>query len=1155
MKRLICFILLSSFLYVQTIQAGNIEDGNQNTPEELDETDFTQKQNKNISEEIDLIKNRAGEDKAELYFKNFKDNNIILFLDGFWEMNLLGNLNFEIFNTHTKLNSIQPIFKQEANLSLWLLLNKSFYFETLYKDQFEKSVLAVGYLGKDDSYLKHLRISNSGIKFPTNYGYITTGGGNIIAPGVMAKFSGKNWQTDSVLRYESSEFNSKTYYGKNELIENKISLNEWAKAKYFYIPSSDNNLYGNQISVFVKDTEFSQWRELSRDEFYINPLKKTLNLKQSFPNGAAITYQNIDSDIPNVSNHTEKVKTYFKTQTSLNSNQIEKIMQQLDSANFYKPFLGKKYLILKEKNIFSPFEIASRYGQYSDKTNSSIKIINTNNSQLTELNAGFEETNIFVEGFKKLTFIQISNKNEPKNFSEPAQLFPFKNDAEIYIPQNNKTENFKTEIIYETYIPVADFSLPDKTIAGSIRVYKNKIRIFDFEYDEKNHLLKLNTAIHSNDLIEVQWQEGKIYSESGMVRFAGGIHWQPLNFLDLFFAASGDWVIDKQKKQLTDDYKLSTGIDFFKYNIKTGSHFGFNALAERDKKPNEQNYIFKNKTYFEYNLREVFYQKNNVPIFSNPYVYIDGNIETANKKESLQFNSKMKTSLDIWKIKLSGQMSLQNTNKNTDQHIIESYGHTVNAPIYFFTMYENFFVNQNQKLLQRENFLSFNKFVTAKLVTGIDYTKEFTSQKITASIMPDIPKTKYGIFYTELYLILNQKYKTLSDIFNSGYTNSWKNSLKDMYSSGKNNSEYRNSELKFIFNMFTDTDNENTKNIKFLGCNFVSYTRSNFSGKNLSEQTKFSMSFPFKTKSIFFTPIWERQILKQKPEEESSKQKKYAHDLKLLFTGMGEQYWFFSKPVLYDLFDQKINSQIQLQNKNIYSFINLYGINISRLIGNKISDLYLPVETDISLSRIVKSEKTDNAAMNIYSVDFLVRYITLNISGKYGFFKVFKWYEQDELNRKYNYLFAFGKDYFKFKLDAEHSLYYYFQNDNKLGFENKFLINTVKTANTKLHTENWKNKFSCIFLYSEGTSLPALIIKTFSKIYLSNIREEKISLEFSQRSNQNKLDYKIGFSHSQTTNIGEHGSIKLFAEIEGSTSQNNSFLMNLNIGISGKIEY
>jgi len=78
---------------------------------------------------------------------------------------------------------------------------------------------------------------------------------------------------------------------------------------------------------------------------------------------------------------------------------------------------------------------------------------------------------------------------------------------------------------------------------------------------------------------------------------------------------------------------------------------------------------------------------------------------------------------------------------------------------------------------------------------------------------------------------------------------------------------------------------------------------------------------------------------------------------------------------------------------------------------------------------------------------------------------------------------------------------------------------------------------------------------TFSKIPLSDSREEKLSVEFSQNKSLPKLNYKFSFKHLQSTKIGSHGEVKIFAELEGTSTTSNSFLLNINAGISGKVDF
>lgn len=1097
-------------------------------------------ENSETLEEIEIIKNRTGENKAGIYFKNIEQDKAVIFLDGFWDSELLGTTGFEFFNGYTKVNPFQPVFKQKANLSLWLLLNKQFYFETLYKDDYKKSVLALGYFGKDNSVIKHIRVGNSGIKFPSRYGFIKPGGGNIIAPGIMTTFSGKNWNADAMLRYESAEYNSKLYYGNNEVIKTTIPIHDWLRAQYFYIPCAD--LYGKKIRVFVRDYSDSDWRELPNNEFAINQKEKTLALKKSYPYGVAINYFYVsDAESTQAANEfLKKIEKLFEF-----AGEIRTVIKT--DIKEYK--IENSKFLLKDKSSFSPFEIASRY-KFNKQYSAAIKVLDlTTETELPKPVASIKSTEIFSDDLKKIEFIQLENNYNSYDML-PENMFPFSDsDYKIYLPENSAEVNSDKAVLFETYVPVSDIVLNENVIPGTIRIYKNKIEIFDFEYDERNNFITLKQEILQNDLIEIRWQESKTYSDSGTVKSAAGIHWQPLNFIDIFFAGAGDWTVSKQAADLYDSYKISSGIKFEKYNMIAGSEFGFNIYMNRNKKT--RNYIFDNKTYFTYHFDGIVYEKKKEPVFSNPHIYIDGNVKTESQIEKAKINSKMEAGFDLWKINLGGSLSLHNKNKHNG--FVESYGHSIVIPVYFFNAAEHFFVNRNEEVLRRNCKIEFEKYLSLKYLTSIDYTKEFTNQKISASISPIIPEKDFGNIYAQISFTANQKYGTIYNASHLSYGKSWKKSLIEMYSSGNENASNRNSELKVIFNLFSNSNNS-AKKISLLGFNFESAASAkiyNSTNQQCEEQTKFSISFPFEAAHIFFTPIFERKIIKQKSG--IIQQNTYDDDMRNLFTGMGEQYWMFSKPVFYDLVDKKINKQLQLNNPYNYAFYNLYGFNISRLIDTAIKSLYLPLEFNSNFIRLVKSEKSLPQAANIYFLDFLIKYTSLNISGKYGYFHWFNRYEQDELNRLYKWSFSFGKEFFKFNFDSHHSVYIFWGNGSSIKFENDFNYSILQSAKIKM--DNWKEKIGFAFISESNYSLPHFIIQYFTKLPLSDNREEKISVELSRELNSKKLNYAVLFRHSQITKINNHGEVKLFAEFSGASTSKNSFLLNISAGISGKVEY
>ncbi len=474
-------------------------------------------------------------------------------------------------------------------------------------------------------------------------------------------------------------------------------------------------------------------------------------------------------------------------------------------------------------------------------------------------------------------------------------------------------------------------------------------------------------------------------------------------------------------------------------------------------------------------------------------------------------------------------------------------------------MNEDFFVNRKENILRRENNIYFQKYLDLKYTSSINYNKEFTNQKIKTSISPLIPEFKYGAIFTELSFKLDQKYPRKKDITNFSYPISWKESLIDSYSPGEEDAVKRNSELKFIFNLFTNPENDaENKKAVFLGLNINANTRINFEQDKLKqskETTSFSISAPFKVDNIFMTPLFTRKIERNKADSELALQNSYKQDLNSLFTGLKTQYWIFSKPIFYDLFDKNINKQMQLNDLNSYYFYNVYSFSLSRLLKTSLIDLFLPLEFTTAISRQTKSEKTYIKASDIYSLEFLIKYLTINISGKYGLVNWSKWYEQDELNRLYKFNFDFGKNFFKFNLNAEHKLNFFLNYTNKLEFKNKFSCKASKLNSSKIKLNSWSEEFSFSYIASANKTLPSLIINKFSKINIKDFREEKASIKLYTNEESKKINYLISFSHSQISKIGKNGEIKLFVDLEGKSTENKSFLFGMGFGISGKIEY
>lgn len=437
-------------------------------------------------------------------------------------------------------------------------------------------------------------------------------------------------------------------------------------------------------------------------------------------------------------------------------------------------------------------------------------------------------------------------------------------------------------------------------------------------------------------------------------------------------------------------------------------------------------------------------------------------------------------------------------------------------------------------------------------LTFINYDKELTEQKITSTLSPIIPSSEKGSFFIEAGINLNQKYKTEYNISDTGYTNAWQKSLIDLYSQGVENAKLRNEKFHFIFNWFDSTITDYSNGFHFSGFNFDSHiSADNNENSDKTHTIYYSFRLPMSFKNIFITPLWERQgskILK------NTISKNYKEDFNLIFRGIEEQPWFFSTPIFFDFFDKKILSNIQSSNTNIYVFFNTYGLEMSRLIYYDIKDIYIPTEFSSKLSRIIKSDNAKELGTDYYRLAFTINYLTLNLSGKNGFLDWFKNYEQDELNRNYKWSFDFNKNIFIFNFKCIHKLYFYLQKENKIGFENIFDISAEK-RNQKLKTSSWNEDFSFLYIFEGNKSMPKMLLSFFTNESLYDEREEKLTVSVFKENAFDNVRYKFAFKHTQKTKIGRNGEIKIFAGINIASTKHQSVLLNLTLGIAGKVEY
>ena len=229
-----------------------------------------------------------------------------------------------------------------------------------------RNTVAAGYVGKDDTVIKHVRIGNSGIVFPDKYPFVQVGGGTAIAPGVMGTFAGKTWNADAIVRYDTAAMKNLTLSGMNEVTDTLIPITSPVRGKWFVLP--DAPVTGS-VSVFVEDdtgthvdTRGRKWRELGMSEFRVSGITGIIELDTAASASVAVVYGGsyaLSSTQAGTSliNFVKDTRDYFVSTTG---NAL--IDDYLRNANdFIANIDGQNALLVRERGYISPFEALFRY--------------------------------------------------------------------------------------------------------------------------------------------------------------------------------------------------------------------------------------------------------------------------------------------------------------------------------------------------------------------------------------------------------------------------------------------------------------------------------------------------------------------------------------------------------------------------------------------------------------------------------------------------------------------------------------------------------------------------------------------------------------------------------------------------------------------------
>ncbi len=496
----------------------------------------------------------AEEAPASLFDYDINDKNHVEFTaSGLWKAEFSTGLDFSFGNgTDFSVSPLLPVFKQETDFSTLLTLNKTWYFEAAFADEFTRNTLAFGYNGK--GIIRSFRLANRGITMPEGYsaeyfGYSLRGGNNQ-APGASLHLisPSEKTQADFLVRYDMTETKSEIYYGMNKVSDIKISADSFAYGREFYFPESVSEKLHEIKGIYIEDKAGSlqdsgnkKYRKLSADEYAV--AKNKIYICHEAGGG-----KNSDGEIPVIiltfaspaipaaiigqsGSWNDESSFFGNIQKELgagNKYQIESLVE-----NMLTQLEGEPGLIIQNSKGFSPYLCPSVYecGSKKDGGNSTDYLVIAEKSEIPvskykAIEADQAYTNLYENFFdSKTASIRVINKDTQKS------VYPFAEDCpEVYL---NLPHNSKLAIRARSYSPVKEIIISKKAAAGTLQVYKNGNLLTGVNFDENTGVLELNTPVSETDQLLITWQEETNDFSGGALAAAAGVK---INFLPELYA-------------------------------------------------------------------------------------------------------------------------------------------------------------------------------------------------------------------------------------------------------------------------------------------------------------------------------------------------------------------------------------------------------------------------------------------------------------------------------------------------------------------------------------------------------------------------------------------------------------------------------------------
>jgi len=470
----------------------------------------------------ELRKRIYGEAPQEILGFSLGDAGVSLLLTGSWKGTLQGNPGFFISPVGTGFADPQePIFAQEADITLSLWINDRWFVEANFLDDSSQNTYRAGYQGKAGEFLQYAGIGNTGLDFPS-FPYLDLGGDSPSSFGFYSRFGAQGLGIHALVRYDAASREERVFSGGRERTFSYLQLADSVRGISFVLPDTDID---SEITVYIEDEKGTirdssgrRWRLALSTEYGAGKTQGLLELTVRPSGMVAVAYskggdsQPWNSSMGNygTAGFLNTVQQWFGSDIDLEN------YPQSGNGPSARPgevtFGNIHALVIREPGTFSPFERQSRYDAPSSMSEKAALVRLSSGEeiggfelvQLDDINAAQAEIPLFTAAISQRNIYELIrsggySRRDPESSWPLAEMYP-----EIYLPG---AAGFSGDIAlrFTNYNSSGGYFIGTDAVAGSVQVWRSGIQDNNFTYNSSSGEVKINGPVGQNEVIRITY--------------------------------------------------------------------------------------------------------------------------------------------------------------------------------------------------------------------------------------------------------------------------------------------------------------------------------------------------------------------------------------------------------------------------------------------------------------------------------------------------------------------------------------------------------------------------------------------------------------------------------------------------------------------------